>query len=239
MKLCYPRLNRGDAEAIFDELRTRYAVGGRAALADEVRFDHERKVPVATGRIATPEEIAGVRQSVLEHMASWLVQERISDKAGFDGALGRSLHGVLNIVPADAAHEGTWSFLTLVVFPDIAAVRFPDFHINRFIGTARNALRRPWQRQEILGDLPEDRGRPLGEDELVGLTERSALVRNRRLARALAGRVQAYDGPNRSQWARGLYKSATFQSGVRLLDALDDAEIDRFVASLRHSLEGQ
>jgi hypothetical protein len=235
---CYPRLTRGDAGAIFEELRAIHASGGRSMLTDHARFDHERKVPVATGRIATPDEIARVRQVVLEDMASWLAQEHVSDKSVFDAALGRSLHDVLDIVPADAAHEGTWSFLTLVVFPDIAAARFPDFHVNRFVGTPRNALRRSWQRQEILGGgEPQEGGRPLGEDELVGLFERSALVRNRRLAKALAQEVQVYGGPKRSQWARDLYKLATLQSGVRLLDALDDVEIARFVASLVEGLD--
>lgn len=232
MKLCYPRLTRGDAVAIFEQLRDIHAMGGRLAVTDQVRFDHERKVPVATGRIATPDEIAEVRRVVMKDTASWLERDRITDKATFDVTLGRSLHRALNIAPADAAHEGTWSFLTLVVFPDIAAARFPDFHIDRFIGSIRNALRRVWQRHEILGDFSVNEGRPLGEDELVGLTERSALVRNRRLARALAARVQAYDGPDRSHWARELYKLVTFQSGIRLIDALDDAQIDRLIASL-------
>lgn len=230
--LCYPRLTRGDATALFEELRRIHSRGGHQALSDHVRFDHERKVPVATGRIATPEEIADVRSVVMADMQTWLGAERSSDKAGFDAALGRSMHGVLNIVPADAAHEGTWSFLTLVVFPDVAALRFPTFHIDRFVGAQRNALKRPWQRQEILGDLPENGRRPLGEDELVGLFERSALVRNRRLARALAERVINYEGPNRSNWARDLYKRATFQSGVRLLDALSDDELHDLVSRL-------
>lgn len=232
MRLCYPRLTRGDAGALLEDLRGVYKADGRSALTNRVAFDHERKTPVATGRIATPDEIAGVRRAVLDDMASWLDADRITDKSGFDAALGRSLHDALSIVPADAAHEGTWSFLTLVVFPDVAAARFPDFHASRFIGTIRNTLRRPWQRQEILGDLPQTGGRPLGEDEMVGLTERSALVRNRGLARALAARVQAYEGPNRMLWARELYKLATYHSGVRLLDALNDQEIEQFVASL-------
>ncbi|MGH3086928.1 MAG: hypothetical protein ACRDSJ_06365 [Rubrobacteraceae bacterium] len=217
-----------------------HEAGGRAALTARAAIDHERKVPVSTGRIATPAEIAIVRGRVIEDMAHWLALESITsdkEKSGFDSTLGRSLHDALGIVPADAAHEGTWSFLTLVVFPDVAAFRFPDFHINRFVGAPRNALRRPWQRYEILGDLPAG-GRPLGEDELVGLLERSALVRNRRLARALARRVLAYDGPNRSQWSRDLYKLATFQSGVRLLDALEDTEMDNLVNSLAPSQRG-
>lgn len=234
MTVCYPRLTRGDAGALHETLRTAHASGGIAALTDLVRFDHERKIPVATGRIANPEEIEAVRSAVVEDVAGWLGGGPLSplERTELDAALGRSLHQALSIVPADAAHEGTWSFLTLVVFPDVAAARFPDFHVDRFVGTARNALRRTWQRYESLGDLPGPSSGGLGEDELVGLLERTQLVRNRALARALASRVMAYTGTKRSEWARALYKVATFQSGLRLLDAFDEAEIEAFVASL-------
>ncbi|GAA1815141.1 hypothetical protein GCM10009812_04820 [Nocardioides marinus] len=224
--------------SLLDELRDTYAQEGPAALRRMVGFDHERKAPVATGRIARPDEIQALRTSVEADMARWLAVEKISDseKSAFDADLGRALHLALRIVPADAAHEGTWSFLTLVVFPDIAALRFPDLHEDRFIGSPRNALRRTWQRFDVLGDLSADSARSLGEDELVGLFERSALVRNRPLAVALARRVLSYDGPNRSQWARNLYKVATFQSGVRLLDALDATGIEAFVDGLGRSV---
>lgn len=234
MTLCYPRLTRGDAGALHEALRATYACGGIAALAAMARFDHERKVPVATGRIASPDEIEAVRDAVVDDVADWLIGEPLTplQRTELDATLGRALHHALRIVPADAAHEGTWSFLTLVVFPDVAAARFPDFHIDRFVGTPRNALRRTWQRYESLGELPAPSSGGLGEDELVGLLERTQLVRNRALARALASRVMAYTGPNRSKWARALYKVATFQSGLRLLDALEEAEIESFVASL-------
>jgi len=237
MKLCYPRLTRGVALALFEEIQSIHATHGRSALTKHVRFDHERKVPVATGRIATPDEIADVRWAVVDDLAPWLDRDRLTEKAEFDAALGRSLHKHLKIVPADAAHEGTWSFLTLVVFPDIAALRFPEFHADRFIGSHRNALRRTWQRHDILGDLYESSGSILGEDELVGITERTSVARNHRLARALASRVQAYEGPNRMQWARELYKLATFHTGVRLIDALDDEEIRQFVDSLNPAIQ--
>ena len=212
MSLCYPRLTRGDAAALFETLRTTYTTNGRSALTANVGFDHERKIPVATGRIATPDEIAHVRKTVTADVTMWLEMERHSDmeKAEFDAALGRSLHTTLDIVAADAAHEGTWSFLTLVVFPDVAAARFPSFHVDRLIGTPRNALRRTWQRHETLGDLAAHENRSLGEDELVGLLERTARARSRPLARALAARVLAYDGPNRSQWARVYTSSRPF-----------------------------
>lgn len=234
MNLCYPRLTRADATALHQTLRSEFALGGVPALAARVQFDHERKVPVATGRIASKDEIRSVRDHVVDEVGDWLSRGDLSnaDRAELDSALGRALHHALNIVPADAAHEGTWSFLTLVVFPDVAALRFPDFHIDRFVGTPRNALRRPWQRYESLGDLPAPSEGGLREDELVGLLERSQLVRNRPLARALAARVIGYTGNQRSQWARDLYKLATLQTGLRLLDVLNQEEIEEFVASL-------
>ena len=153
-----------------------------------------------------------------------------SQAAAFDLTLGRALHEHLGIIPADAAHDETWSFLTLVVFPDVAVTRFPDMHVDRLIGTPRNVLRRTWFRQEVLGDLLHSTDRPLGEDELVGLFERSALARNRALIRRLAVAVLAYDGPvARSEWARDLYKRVTFTTGPRLLDALSDAELDAII----------
>ena len=157
-------------------------------------------------------------------------RSRVAQAAAFDLALGRTLHEHLRIIPADAAHDETWSFLTLVVFPDVAVLRFPDMHVDRLIGTPRNVLRRTWFRQEVLGDLLHSTDRPLGEDELVGLFERSALARNRALIRRLAVAVLAYDGPAaRSEWARDLYKRVTFITGPRLLDALSDAELDAII----------
>lgn len=234
MRLCYPRLTRADAVALHQVLQCEFRLGGIGALSERVKFDHERKVAVATGRIASADEIRSARGYVVDEVGEWLARGDLAHahRAEVDSTLGRALHHALDIVPADASHEGTWSFLTLVVFPDIAALRFPDFHVDRFVGTPRNALRRPWQRYESLGDLPAPSEGGLGEDELVGLLERSQLVRNRALARALAARVIGYTGHQRSQWARELYKVATLQSGLRLLDVFDQAEIEDFVASL-------
>lgn len=72
--------------------------------------------------------------------------------------------------------------------------------------------------------------RPLGEDELVGLFERTALARNRRLAKALARRVLNYSGSGRSDWARQLYVNTTYATGPRILDILSDGELDDLVA---------
>jgi hypothetical protein len=85
-------------------------------------------------------------------------------------------------------------------------------------------------RQHVLGDLLHLTDRPLGEDELVGLFERTALARNRTLIRRLAAAVLQYDGStSRSDWARELYKRVTFHTGPRLLDALTEEELDALI----------
>ena len=235
MTLAYPRLSRMDAEPEMVRIRDVFRHGGIPALEDLVRYDHERKQPVATGRIASTGEIAVMRERVLESITEWRGRASLTspeDRAGFDNSLGVALHRHLNIVPSDAGHEGTWTFLTVLVFPDLAATRFGNLAASRLVGTPRNVLRRVWQRQVVLGDLLQQGKVPLGEDELVGLFERTALVRNGAIVREVVRAVYAYEGPRRSAWARKFYKLVTFQTGARMLDVLDDAELAHLVRKL-------
>ena len=64
----------------------------------------------------------------------------------FDRPCGTALLALMDIVPADAAEEGVWSFLTLVVVPEIGPWRFPALAEERLIGRPRNVLRRTWWR---------------------------------------------------------------------------------------------
>lgn len=133
---------------------------------------------------------------------------------------------------ADAAHRETWNFLSAVVFPDVVWARFPDLHEDRFLGhQQRNALRRVWRRQEMLGELLGLGGpHRLKEDELVGLLERSALARNRRLVVAAATVVlQRGAMEKRDHWARDFYKRLTHVTGPLLLDVLHDDELTSLV----------
>jgi hypothetical protein len=229
----YPRLPLLYAKARISEISKAMSSSGVSGVQALAKAEHPRAAPIATGgRVADSERISNVRAAVLKTLEPWWRLGTVPrpQAAAFDLALGRSLHEHLRIIPADAAHAETWSFLTLVVFPDVAVLRFPDMHVDRLIGAPRNVLRRTWFRQEVLGDLLHSADRPLGEDELVGLFERSALARNHALVRRLAVAVLAYSGPAaRSEWARDLYKRVTFDTGPRLLDALTDAELDAII----------
>ena len=233
MPRAYPRL--GDASGLELLANLKAAAEGSRRLDDLVAFEHPASEPVATGAsVATVGWIRDVRANVEAGLADlWTPggQVRAGVRSELDRRLGKLLHKQLDIVPADAAHAGTWTFLTLVVFPDLAVARFPDLHEKRFLGGPRNVLRRTWVREEVLGDLHSGRASPLGEDELVGLFERTALARNRRLVRALAEHVLSSNIAPRSEYARELYKRATYATGPLLLDALDDAQLAGLVAA--------
>jgi hypothetical protein len=93
----------------------------------------------------------------------------------------------MDIVPADAAASGVWSFLSLVVLPDVVIWRYPKRSPDRLLGhPRRNALRRLWWRAHVLGAGPQDPPAHLGEDAIM---ERTTLGGDPRVARSLC---QAY-----------------------------------------------
>jgi len=163
-------------------------------------------------------------------LGPWLERPPGKEPREFDARMGHALHRHLRILPSDAGHVETWSFLSLVVFPDLVAYRFPDLHEDRLLGhRVRNTLRRVWQRSEVLGTLLVDHPQPLGEDECTGLFERTALVRNRRLATILAEEIMQRPQNARSTWARRVYLRVTYSTGPMLLDALNELELRALV----------
>lgn len=197
-----------------------------AALRDLADVKHPQAAPVPTGGVPAPEHhLALVAEAVRTRVADLQDREGSLSVAEFDRAVGAALHETLDIVPADAASEGVWSFLSLVLLPDVAVRRFPDRHRDRLLGGPRNALRRPWWHRYVLGELLDVAERPLGEDELVGLLERTKLARRRELVRMLALRILAYPGADRSAYARQLIRSTWRHTGPRMLDVLPIGEL--------------
>lgn len=228
--LIYPRLPIGSAQELLAEIREA-SNQGVAIVAKLAATSHPKAAPVATGgREATADELLAIRATVLAELSPWMEKGRIprAEQPVFDSRLGKALHDALRIVPADAAHPGTWSFLTLVLLPDVAFTRFNDLSEDRGLGTkrARNVLSRAWVRWEALGELLNEGSPTLGEDELVGLLERTAVARNRQLVIQLGKAVIAYDGQiARSEFARGLYKAVRYRTGPLMLDLLSKAEL--------------
>lgn len=247
MTFLYPRLPYGAAE----RLRLSLPWNDQFALRRSAGTRHPDAIYASSGgrRVgdATLEEVASsVRNAIL---GDWEAGVRKQSPRDFDHGVGRILHLSMNVIPGDAAHEGVWAFLSLVLLPDVAALRFPlrpeprstsgqqaTPHPSRVHGGHRNTFRRVWWRREILGDLL-DSPNPLGEDELVGIFERSRLSRCRRLSRMMASHISTYEGAGRSAYARALAKRIRYASGPRLLDALDDQEMARVLHEAQQHAE--
>jgi hypothetical protein len=158
--------------------------------------------------------------------------------AEFDRIVGRELYEGMHIVPADAASEGVWSFMTLVLLPEFGPWRFPGSGDKRYLGVPRNVLRRTWWRAHVLGpDLGgETEGSPpLGEDELVQIFERPTLAANPWVARAIVATVHsvAPDIPTaRSTFVRDLTRRLLRLTPLLSLDALPDDVLDELVSDL-------
>lgn len=230
----YPRLPMGQAEARLAEVIKVYDSSGLHGTGQLAAFESPKAAPAPTGgKVADAQRLVAVRESALNAVSDWYARGVVprEEVHQFDLALGASLHRSLELVPADGAHTDTWSFLSLIVMPDISALRFPSLHRTRMLGLPRNALRRPWLRQEVLGDiLLSDVS--LGEDTLVGLFERTALSRNRVLIREMARQLIEYEGPiARSSLARDLSKRVVLATGPLLLDARSTAELADLVSS--------
>ncbi len=184
--LVYPRLPRTSALKLVAE---------RSGLPlEELRvlgaLSHPDAEPSATGGHPADQAKLGDLQELIRRIAR---RAGYPDPLGgstqvFDRACGTELYGAMGIVPADAAEEGVWSFLALVVVPEIGPWRFPALSEDRLIGRPRNVLRRTWWRAWALGPNLDDAPagcQPLGEDEFVQIMERPSLGGNRRTAAAL------------------------------------------------------
>ncbi len=230
----YPRLTEVDALARLALVRDAAEESFRA-ITDLVAVEHEHAAPVPTGgQVAGPSMVSFVRDAVSADLDDMLDSEgRIrTSMPTYDWCLGRSLYRHLHIVNSDAAHASTWNFLSLMVFPDLVWARFPELSESRALGGPRNVLRRAWRRYELLAELDGQGAENLNEDELVQLTERTSLARNRHLVIELARRVIAYQGSGRMQFARELCKRATFVTGPQLVDCLTHVQLTQLVDAL-------
>lgn len=229
----YPRLSRGVALSRLAEIRT-VAEADPERLEDMVQFHHPSSAPAATGgTLVSVSRLQDLREEVLNELSDWKNRIVGTGSAAFDSRLGTVLHRSLQIIPADGSSEEVWNFLSLMVFPDVTYQRFPNLPEERSLGTPRNTLRRAWVRREILGDLLVAGSPVLGEDELVGLLERTAFARNRKLVCAVAEVVLEFDGNGaRSEFARRLYKRVLISTGPYLWDIMSPEEIGSHVRLL-------
>lgn len=180
----YPRLPRSSALGLlrqFEEMDL-----------GELRMEGRLKHPQATfnpvgGRRVSPEHLSDLQREMHAAADSLGFPDPLGARtADFDRDFMALLHDRMRIVPGDAGQEGVWSFLSLLVVPELPPWRFPSRSEERILGRPRNTFRRLWWRAEILGAGPEGIADELTEDQLVQIEERPTLGGDPRIASAIA-----------------------------------------------------
>ena len=227
----YPRLSGVAAEKLVSELSRD---GAKRQWADK----HEAQTYASLGSRVEPAALIDVREAVEAAIASEgsAVVGR-GNVAQWDRTVGWALHRATStpatrLSPMEAASADVWAWLTLVLMPDIALQRFRDGSSSRMNGGPRNVFRKVWWRVEVLGELasPSLPG-TLGEDELVGIFERTSLARNRLVARAIFRRIVGFDGRGRMEYSRALSRTVLRDLAHVSTVSFDDDAADSLVAS--------
>lgn len=161
----------------------------------------------------------------------------------FDRKLSKRILDLMPMLPADAADQGVWNFITLRLLPDVAAWRYPRKNSDgveggdnalgpyeRYLGGQRNVFRRIWWRAYSL--TPETSSK-LIEDECVGLMERTAIGGYPPLASLIAtiqlSYVDSVPGLNRQELLRDVLKRLRRRMGNISVYALTADDMDALV----------
>jgi hypothetical protein len=237
-RFVYPRLPRAAAREIVDE-RAEWPL---SKLRQESRTSHPLAAAARAGSLVPEKLLAQVRDHVrtaldlADPKFDWPVPNlRVAE---FDRMVGRELYEHMQIVPVDAADEGVWSFMTLILLPEIGPWRFPGAGDKRYFGVHRNVLRRTWWRAHVLGpDLGggSSSSPHLGEDELVQIFERPTLSANPWVARAIVSMVHGgseHITGARSAFVRDFTRRLLRMTPFLCLDALPDDELQTLLVDL-------
>lgn len=235
----YPRLSNGDARALRNQMLS-------VQVADLVGWgalSHKSAAPNATG--GTPasrgriEEVQSKVRSLAKEFG-FPLRMTVVRQAEFDRMCGTLLFREMGIVPADAGHKEVWTFLSMVVLPEIAPWRFRSPGEDRLFGGVRHTFQRLWWRAWSLGpdltSMPVD-VEPLGEDEYVQIMERTTLAGNRRLAQGVQTVIwesnSSDSGPLRARVLRNLTIRVLAARSNLSFDALDDEQLRGVLRSLK------
>ncbi len=246
MSILYPRLLEHAAR----DLHQASLTASIEELTRRAGTRHPRAVFTATGgRRVTDAELEALRAEVVgeAERSGFPGEGRRTDRTEFDLRVARLLHERCGLVAAEAATRSVWSFLALVLLPDVAYWRFPRPPADRVLGTdiTRHVLGRLWWRAHLTAGSSEiDRYElldALGEaafDQVFA--RRRSIGGSRTLVRALA---RAWPPPNlrgvgEREVLRDVLKRLLRVTGAVDLESLPEAElVDQVRAEARLSVE--
>lgn len=212
------------------------AITGKKApeLAESAMSAHPEAVYAATGGTRVNDAVLRqLREKLLDaaHRLGAPGSTRQEKLLAFDPEAGRIMFELLPIAPGEASRDEFWSFLSLVLAPDLATWRFPDQNERRLLGGIRNVFQRLWWRAYLLFDA--DHEDPwwllrLPEDALVGLMERPGISSNPLVARAIGrgiAEVASLPTDVREDAWRDAYKQIRQRFPLVNFDALSGTEL--------------
>lgn len=249
----YPRIDESVALKLAAELVS-------ASVEDAGKMakpQHDHQYYYATASLfAAEDELWELRQNALR-IATDLGFPNPSgsnQRRQFDQSISALLFNELELIPAEAANHEVWSFITLVLLPDLAKWRYPNrarkVSYNRWLGHDRNVFRKLWWREATLGHALNS---VLGEDEAVGIMERTLLGGQSPVARAMvrALLVMENEFPNepRSELMRAGAVNLRRYAPFTAFEFYSEEQMNEFVLdifrsssqsyTLRHNLEKQ
>lgn len=248
MSRLYPRLLPSRADELFRRLSDK----GPESPPDAQLPSLEFAVFAPTGgQRVTPTELQVLRIEIVSHAhgCGYPAPATLAARSRFDTCIARHLHTHLGLSPGEASQRQVWSYLALVLLPDICAWRFPSradgtYVEDRFKGTdlTRHTLGRLWTRAHLLhvpgADDPYDLLDVLGENDLDQiLARRRDIASTPSLVRAI---VRAHrddpsngDGTFDREVLRDTLKRLMRLSAFIDLDVREDEQLEELVHSLR------
>jgi hypothetical protein len=254
MKL-YPRLARRFAHDEF----TKQAALGLRELAESADTTHPLMTWPATGAArVTPQELANLRTDILAAAEDHGWPEPLSQdlQRTFDLTLARILWDHAELSPAEAGFGDVWSFLALVLVPDVVWWRAgASTNVERLVATdlTRHTLARLWWRALLFThglDDPEQgwelwRSSEIGEADLDQIqTRRGGYGRSPKVFRAvvrlypLFTELAAASGVERRRLWRDQYLRWLLRLGAFTdFSGLPEDEVNEDLEALARQLE--
>lgn len=156
----YPRLPTPYARSLF-EARVDWRLDD---LAEVAAFEHDQMIWAPTGAARVSEsEMEDLRESVLTIVTGHGYPKSPSRSfvVEIDRDLARALSEAPGLTTAEAGRGDVWSFLSLVLLPDVVQWRaMGSTNVERFVGTdlTRHSLARLWWRAHLFTHGLEDSG---------------------------------------------------------------------------------
>lgn len=228
--LLYPRLPAAVARSRLALIRRRTLAQLECLAATQ---DPDAIYAATGGTRVTPDVLQSLRIKLLgEARLCGFPQRSGKDAVQFDWAAAPLLLDVLRLSSGEACRNEVWSFIAIIVLPDLVTWRFPSQNEERFLGGERNTFQRMWWRAYLLrepGATDPWRLIRLPEDALVGLMERPGISSNPRVTRAIAVAIMdliaTLPSEKREAGWRLAYKLVRRRIPLVNLDALDPREL--------------